>query len=299
MIFPSKLQQGDLVRIISPAGKVNPALVHAGAEIIRSWGLRVDIAPNALSEAGRFAADPEARRNDLVEALMDPDVKAVFCSRGGYGAVQLLRQLPVGLVRMRPKWLVGYSDVTLLHAFWNRESIISLHAPMCAHLAEFPANGATLALRNLLFGKRVAYEIPAHSFNRTGKVRGRLRGGNLAVMCGLRGTQFDFNYQDTILFIEDIAEQPYKIERMLFQLYLGGVFDVIAGLVVGQFTECPEDPGMTGSVYGIIRNFTDRFDFPVCFDFPVGHVEDNRPLPVGAMAELKVTPKGVTLEVLK
>ena len=298
MILPKKLHAGDLVRIISPAGKAEPEYVKRATEVLRSWGLNVDVAPHALSESGRFSGTEKERCRDLIDALTDPNVKAIFCSRGGYGAVQLLDHLPIGQVCMRPKWLIGYSDITVLHALWSREGVISLHAPMSAHLAEYPDNESSHALKRILFGHSVDYETATHPLNRKGTGSGHLTGGNLSVLCGLRGTQYDFDYADSILFLEDIGEQPYKLERMLYQLKLGGVFEQIKGLIVGQFTECPEDPGMKSNIYEMIRSFTERYAYPVCFDYPVGHVAHNLPMPEGAKVQLKVTDKKVSFETI-
>ena len=295
MIIPPSLRKGDRVRIVSPAGAVDPAYVEGAMQTLCSWGLRAEASTHALGRFGRFAATADERLADLREAVADDEVRAVLCSRGGYGAVQLLEGLDADLVRRHPKWLIGYSDVTLLHAFWNRAGVASLHAPMAKHLAERPADEASLALRRALTEGPAHLGFAPHKLNIEGKSEGHLAGGNLAVLSALHATPYDFDYRGAVLFIEDIAESPYKIERMIYSLRLSGAMRELAGLVVGQFTECNEDPLLGLTIYEDIRRLAADCGIPVCFDAPVGHVDRSLPLVEGARVELSVGPQDVRI----
>ncbi|MEG1585956.1 MAG: LD-carboxypeptidase [Bacteroidales bacterium] len=295
MKYPASLLPGDTICILSPAGKIDPELIERAASVLTRWGLRPQISAYAADSHGRFASLRENRLHDFQNALLNPEVKAIFCSRGGYGAVQLLEDIAPEMIRNNPKWLVGYSDITLLHAAFSRSEIISLHAPMAKQLAEHPDDEISGLIKAVLFGGRPKYRVSSHELNRCGTASGRVVGGNLSVLSGLRGTPYDYSYDGAILFLEDIAEPLYKIDRMLYNLRLGGVFDRISGLVVGQFSDCPEDLSMEGTLYERIREMVKSYHFPVCFDFPCGHVDFNVPLPVGANATFEVTDKEAAL----
>lgn len=299
MIYPEPLKSGDKVCILSPAGKIDKVLLDNAMQTLTDWALSPELAPHAASEYGRFAGTQEQRLADLQQAVADPEVKAILCSRGGYGAVQLIEQLDRALVSNNPKWLIGYSDITLLHAFWSGAGVVSMHASMCKHLAEHPTDDISEMMRSILFGGVPSYTTDAHELNRMGVGEGHLAGGNLAVLSGLHGTPFDFTYQDAILFIEDIGESPYKIERMLYSLRLAGVFEQIKGLIVGQFSDCPEDQLMGSTIYENIRALVSGYDFPVCFNFPCGHVDYNVPLLEGATVRLEVDESSACLRFIK
>lgn len=288
-LFPSPLRVGDQIQIVSPAGRIDRAVVEAACQTLTGWGLQPVIAPHALDAYGRYAATKEARLADFEQALLNPDVKAILCARGGYGAVQLIEKLPAELIRNHPKWLIGYSDITLLHALFTRSGVVSLHASMAQHLATLPQDDVSALIKDTLFGNLPAYHVKPHPLNRPGFTTGRVVGGNLAVLSGLHGSEYDFDYEGAILFIEDIGEAPYKIERMVYHLRLAGIFNRINGLVVGQFSDCPEDASMPFSIYETIRNLVADYSFPVCFDFPCGHVPLNVPLLEGAQASFEVS----------
>jgi muramoyltetrapeptide carboxypeptidase len=282
------------IRIISPAGKVDPDVVRRGVETLQAWGHTVTLAPHALTEYGRYAATPEDRTADLLEALKDPMVDLLWCARGGYGCMHLLDQIPLEEIAARRKWVVGYSDITALHALWLRAGVHSLHAPMMKHLGEAPEHETSLSLRHwLATGQLPTLTFPSHPDNQPGCVEGRIVGGNLAVLSALHGTPYDFDYQDALLFIEDIGESPYKIDRMVRTLRLAGVFQQVRGLVVGQFTGCEADPLMPESLTAAIRHAVGR-DLPIAFGAPVGHVLENYPLAEGAWYRLCVG-KGATV----
>ena len=296
MIIPSYLKKGDQITIIAPSGKVNPEYVLHAKSVLESWGFCVESGEHVFTEYGRFAGTADERLSDLQRALDNPENKAIFCARGGYGVVHLLENLSLKLLKKNPKWLIGYSDITALHAKINNEGICSIHALMSSHLAkEDGQDEASLCLKDLLFGKSICYETKIHALNRTGKAKGVLRGGNLSVLYGLRGTPYDFSPENTILFIEDVGEKPYHIERMMYNLKLGGILQNISGLVVGQFSNCEEDKSMQKTIYESISDLISGYNFPVCFNFPAGHIKENFPLICGKVINLLVTEEIVTI----
>lgn len=289
MILPDFLEKGDVIRLITPSGAVEPEYVARAAEVLTSWGYEPQIANHALTKEGRFAGTTSERMKDLQDAFEDPRVKAVLCTRGGYGIVHLLAEMDSSLIRNNPKWLIGYSDITALHAMCSYQGVISLHAPMCKHLADSKGlDIPSLDLRNIFEGRLPEYELPVHPLSVYGEAEGTLIGGNLAVFCGLRGTRLDTTtfVDDPVLFIEDIGEKPYQIDRMLYNLELGGVFAKLKALIVGQFTDYEEDPLMYDTVLVTIRKITEKYNIPLIFDFPVGHTDFNRPLLCGAKVRL-------------
>ena len=294
--FPPSLQVGDKVTIISPAGKIDKGFLKGAKRILESWGLEVAISKHAAGESGRFSGSVKQRATDLQLAMDDERTKVILCSRGGYGAIHLVDQINFDKFRKNPKWLLGYSDVTLLHELFQYNGYASIHSLMARHLSVEPKDDpCSLKLRNILFGELPSYQSPKHKLNINGTAKGILRGGNLSVLNGLRGTPYDFPAEGTILFIEDIGERPYHIDRMMNNLKLGGVLEKISGLIVGQFTEYEEDLSIGKEVYEMIADMVEPYGYPVCFDFPVGHVVNNVPLICGSETELTVDNKGVKL----
>lgn len=291
------------IRIISPAGQIKGQLIDKGAATLQSWGHQVSVAPHAKGQFGRFAGTPEERAADIVEALEDPTVDILWCSRGGYGVVQMLDQIPLSLIREANKPVIGYSDVTALHMLWNKAGVKSVHAPMMKHLADDPTHRTTKVLRELLDyyashhcwppqhnglmlkagEKNVIAEMEpqAATFCQTDASTLTFVGGNLSVLSGLHGTPFDYDYHNKVLFIEDIAEPAYKIDRMLQQLRLAGVFEQIAALVCGHFTECDDDKTMPLRLWNNIRATVAPYGIPVLLGCPFGHELENYPIVVG------------------
>lgn len=287
------------IHILSPSGAIAPDLIDRAAERLRLFGYRVSVAPHAYGAYGRFAGTPAERIADLADALANPAIDAILCARGGYGLQQILPALdnraPIA-EREREPILIGFSDITALHQWCGLHGRPSLHALMCKHLAELPLDSEPVQLwHQALQGEPLCYTLPAHPLNRAGQITGRLIGGNLSVLYGLQGTPYSLARlldaePDTpaILFIEDIAERHYHIDRMMQNLRMSGVLSRIAGLVVGQFSDCDDDPSMNCSVAETILRATDGYDYPVLFDFPAGHVERNLPLWLNAPCSLSV-----------
>lgn len=295
-IYPPKLKKGDKAIIISPSGSVDIQYISEACKVLQNWGLVVEVATYAEGQNGRFAGTINERIVDLQQAMDDPSIKLIFCSRGGYGVVHLLHKLSFGGIRKYPKWVVGYSDITALHLALLQERIVSLHAPMARHLTEDSDDRASNYLKTALFKKIPAYSIDSHPLNKSGVVKGKLFGGNLAVLSGLIGTPYMTVPRNGILFIEDIAEAPYKIDRMMWQLKLSGILDKISALIVGQFADCNEDPGMGLTIYELIENLLQEYDYPLVFNFPVGHVKENYPLLHAGSVELEVRKDVVTMK---
>lgn len=286
------------IHILSPSGAIAPDLIDHAAERLRLFGYRVSVAPHAYGAYGRFAGTPAERIADLADALANPAIDAILCARGGYGLQQILPALDnQEPITQNPEMiLIGFSDITALHQWCGLHRIPSLHALMCKHLAELPLDSEPVQLwHQALQGEPLCYTLPAHPLNRAGQITGRLIGGNLSVLYGLQGTPYSLARlldaePDTpaILFIEDIAERHYHIDRMMQNLRMSGVLSRIAGLVVGQFSDCDDDPSMNCSVAETILRATDGYDYPVLFDFPAGHVERNLPLWLNAPCSLSV-----------
>lgn len=296
MNYPKYLKQNDKVVILSPSGKIEAQWVEGLKELLESYGLLVNVAEHALCENGRFAGTDEERIKDLQEAIDDHDVRAIFCSRGGYGLARIIDKIDFSSLGEDPKWIVGFSDITVLHNALGKVGVASIHGIMAKHIT-LKAEGLD-NLMTMLFGGNVAYEVPAHEFNKEGEATGELVGGNLSVLYGLRGTPFDIDYRGKILFIEDLSERLYHIDRMMQNLRLGGVFAQISGLVVGQFTDIDEDDSFSGGVYGVIRDAVKDYNIPVCFNFPAGHVDNNQPLKMGANYKLEVLKDKAILKCL-
>ena len=286
MIYPSFLKANDKVVILSPSGKIETQWVEGLKAMLESYGLVVSVAEHAFCAKGRFAGTDDDRVQDLQKAINDAQVKAIFCSRGGYGLARIIDKIDFSALKSAAKWIVGFSDVTALHNALSRVGVASIHGIMAKHIT-LKAEGLD-NLMTMLFGGEVAYETPAHEFNKVGEAEGELIGGNLSVLYGLRGTPFDLDYKGKILFIEDLGERLYHIDRMMQNLRLGGVFEQISGLVVGQFTDIDEDDSFSGGVYGVIRDAVKDYNIPVCFNFPAGHVDNNQPLKMSANYKLEV-----------
>ena len=294
--YPDFLKEGDEVRIISPSGVIDPILVDGAIILLASWGYKATEGMFTRNVHGRFAGNEQERFTDLQQALDDPNVKGILCSRGGYGLAQIIDRIDFSRFVKHPKWVIGFSDVTILHQALLSTGIISLHSAMAKQFSELPGNAEPLVLlENILRGDIPSYKISANKHNRPGTGKGKLIGGNLSVFMGLRGTNFDLPFKNSILFIEDIGEKPYQIDRMLQNLRISGALAQLSGLLVGQFTEYEEDPDMNKTLFQIIADAVKEYDYPVCYNFSAGHVDKNFPLLMGASAELKVSDKGATL----
>lgn len=296
---PTFLQLNDKAVIVSPSGNISSEHINNTVSILQDWGLNVKTSENALQKTGRFSGFIEQRLHDLQSAIDDPDIKLIFCSRGGYGAVHLLDRLDFSKVKNNPKWLVGYSDITALHSAFQSHGVMSLHGPMAEHFSEEGAtNLSVLYTKAALSGKDLNYTIPVEYpfLNKEGKATGTLFGGNLSVFVSIMGSKYIKIPRNGILVLEDIGEEPYRVDRMIYQLKVAGIFSKIKGLIIGQFTEYKEDNEMYGTLYESILSAVKEYDIPVCFGFPVGHTKINLPIVMGGNATLTVNKENVLLK---
>lgn len=291
MIFPQPLKKGDKIAICSPAGPIAAENVEGAAKVLRQEGWEVVVMPHTLGKNGQYSGTDDERFDDLRAALLDPEIKAVVCSRGGYGVVHLMDRLERLPLAENPKWVVGFSDISALHAMLQSKGVASIHGSMTSHIKLGPGNEDNASLFAILRGERPAYTFPAHEYDRPGIATGTLLGGNLAVLAELINTPYDLLRPDTILFVEDIAEPIYKIERIFYQLRLSGVLAKLRGLVVGQFTDYKPNENYA-DMETMIRDMTSPYTYPVAFGAPIGHVFHNVPLIEGAKVTLKVSPSG-------
>lgn len=298
MITPAPLIKGDTIAIASPAGALRePAIVEQATTILQARGYNVVVAPHCLTRHGYYSGTREERLGDLASLLADDNIKAILCSYGGYGCVHLLNELSP-LIARHPKWIIGMSDCSALHAAWLENGVQSLHSPQCRHIASLPESAPTKALFDILEGKKPHYSIIPHPLNIAGTARGTLAGGNLSVTIGLCGSRYDLIKEGRIIFIEETGELPYRIERFMYQLKLSGALEKIKGLIVGQINGVKEHTGFGGTPYELIYNIIKDYNIPVCFNFPVGHCDENFPLIEGAEVVLQVSHEGAELKSL-
>jgi len=299
MIIPPYLQKGSTIGITCPAGAVNSEEMQPMFAQLEAWGFNLKIGKTIGTSFNKFSATDADRLADLQSMLDDDAIEAVFFGRGGYGVVRILDQIDFTQFKQKPKWLLGYSDITAFHSHLNNQmKISSIHAHMGGGYKpnDFDAL-STQSIFDVIRGKPIHYVIPAHAMNRVGVAKGELVGGNLALLSDLVGTDSDIHTQGKILFIEDIGEYKYNIDRMLWQLLRAGKLSQLAGLIVGGFTDTQDNPvpfGMTE--YEIVWEKVKDFSYPVCFDFPVGHQARNMALKVGMQYQLAVENNQVVLE---
>jgi muramoyltetrapeptide carboxypeptidase len=282
------LQPGDLIAIVAPAKAIEETHIIFAKSLFESRGYRVQIGEHCLGNHNYFSGTDLERASDLQNALDNPEVKAIICARGGYGCVRILDHLQwAGFIR-DPKWLVGFSDVTVLHQHIGKLELPSIHASMPLNFKENTPQ-AIDSLFDALEGKQLHYKIPAHPQNKHGEVTGKLVGGNLSILYSLLGTDDCIDYSDCILFIEDLAEQLYHIDRMFYAFAKAGILDKIKGLIVGGMTDLKDTAVPFGQdIYELILTHFNYRSIPIVFDFPAGHINDNRALIIGAEVKLTV-----------
>jgi muramoyltetrapeptide carboxypeptidase len=298
LIVPPYLKPGDTVGVLAPASQVNYDDCIPGLRVLREeWNLNVIECPTLRGGYYQYSGTDQQRRDDLQALLDNPDVKAILAARGGYGCSRILDDLDFTVFAKSPKWLVGFSDLTALLAHLATLGYASIHGPMVKTMTQQNGEQALESLRKALFGGTIQYPVAGHAFNQPGTCHGVVVGGNLCLLAHLAGSRSAASTEGTILFIEDINEYLYNIDRMMIQLKRAGQLQHLAGLIVGQFTDVRDntDPAFGKTAYEIIADHTEEYDFPICFDFPVGHISDNRALPVGLVATLDVSAQGAQL----
>ena len=292
------LAAGDLVGVIAPAGPAAPQQLVAVEQLYARHGLRVRLYPGCDADIGYLAGPDAVRLADLHAALADDDVAAIHCLRGGYGTMRLLDGVDTALLRAKPKLLIGYSDITALHALWCRQGLASLHAPMPASDLIKPGREAdeaalfALLRGGLRAGDVLAPAIGPDALRVEGVAEGRLIGGNLSLVAALLGTGFEWPADGAILFLEDINEELYRVDRLLTQMRLAGVLHTVSGFVLGSFTEATEPTPL-------LREMLARLGKPLLAGWPSGHGTPNRPLPLGLPVRLSVWAHGGSLTLLQ
>ncbi len=297
---PPFLKKGDTIGITCPAGYMTAAKAQVCIDTLQQWGYQVMVGKTLGSNsANYFSATDEDRRDELQAMLDDPGIRAILCGRGGYGVSRIIDQLSFTKFRKHPKWLVGFSDITVLHSHIHTQfRIATLHGPMAAAFNDGGAGDACiLSLKQALMGKKANYTTAIHPLNQHGEATGVLIGGNLTLLAHLCGTASDIDTKKKILFIEDIGEYLYSSDRMLHQLYRTGKFDQLAGLVVGGFTDTRDTDRPFGqTIYEAIHHLVGNKPYPVCYNFPVSHGKENYALKTGEIYTLQVGKKTVRLK---
>ena len=297
MIQPPNLIPGDTIGIVCPAGAIDIKIVKNCMEILSSWGYQVRLGATVGTKHDYFAATDTARAADLQQMLDDDSIKAILCGRGGYGVSRMIHLINFAHFKQQPKWVIGFSDITVLHAAIQMQGCMSIHGPMCAAFGKGVAGGIFIeSLRSILEGRPIDIATKAHPLNNIGTAKGRLIGGNLCLVAHLIGSKNSFHTKGKILFVEDVGEYHYNLDRLVVQIKNAGLFDGLAGLIVGGFTDMKDKPTDFGaSAFEIIKDHTKEYDFPICFDFPISHDLQNFAVIEGAMYILKVQPTEVQL----
>jgi muramoyltetrapeptide carboxypeptidase len=295
MIIPHYLNRADKVGVVATAKKVNAENTKAGIEILQSWGLQVHVGEHVFAEHMMFAGTDEQRTADFQKMLDDQDVKAIFLVRGGYGSTRIIDSLDFSRLKEFPKWICGFSDITAIHSHLFSLGIASFHAPMPSFFYALEES-ALSRFKEMIFGDKPPLAIRSYELNRHGQSKAPLVGGNLSIICHTIGTSSEIQTKGNILFIEDVGEQLYSLDRMMVQLKRGGFLDALAGLIVGQFTEMKDNDPFGKTAYQIISEHVQESNYPVAFNFPIGHSKDNMTVPIGVKCSFIVDSQGAWLE---
>ncbi|MEN9349995.1 MAG: hypothetical protein RL372_973 [Bacteroidota bacterium] len=297
--IPPYLKKGDTIGIVCPSGTLPAKKVSTCISTLEAWGYKVKIGKTVGSQHHYFSATDEERAADMQAMLDDKNVQAVLCGRGGYGMSRIIDALDFKKFKKHPKWVIGFSDITLLHNHFTQVlKTASLHAPMAGAFNNGQSNNEwVLSLKHALAGKKANYKAAPHAHNKPGIATGKLVGGNLTLVAHAVGTVSGLQTKNVILFLEDIGEYKYNIDRMMIQLKRSGMLKNLAGLIVGGFTQTKDsDPAFGATVYEIIEAAVSDYKYPVCYDFPVSHDKENYALKHGANYTLQVTAKKVSLQ---
>jgi muramoyltetrapeptide carboxypeptidase len=293
LVQPPYLKAGDTVAIVAPSGILlnRNKEVSQAEELLKSWGLNVVIGEHVFNQNGHFAGTDKERATDFQKALDNPNIKAIWAARGGYGTVRILDKLDYTKFKEHPKWVIGYSDITALHNQIHNEGFETIHALMCTSLTddleEIKDNLASF--KNAIFGKPIAYNIEGSEYNKSGTAFGQLVGGNLTLLHTMLGSKTSIDTKDKILFFEEIGEYAYHIDRMLQSLKRAGYFENCKGIIVGDISKVRKNTTEFGrTIEEIILDVVADYDFPVLFNFPAGHEDDNRAFILGRTIRLTV-----------
>ncbi|PIA79254.1 LD-carboxypeptidase [Gaetbulibacter sp. 4G1] len=293
LIQPPYLKAGDTVAIVAPSGvlKNRTKEVEQAKSLLKSWGLHPVVGKHVFSTANHFAGTDDERCEDFQNALDDPKISAVWCARGGYGTVRILDKLDYTKFKKKPKWLIGYSDITALHNQFHNQGFESIHALMCTSLQDdlSTIQETVSTFKDAVFGKPISYTLKGSKYNKAGEGSGQLVGGNLTMLHTMLGSKTSIDTSEKILFIEEIGEYKYHIDRMLQSLKRAGYFENCKGVIVGGMSKMRKNTTLWGtSVEQLILDALADYDFPIAFNMPAGHEKDNRALILGRTIKLEV-----------
>ena len=298
MIQPSHLSQGDTIGIVCPSGNIPLEKVQICIQTLEKWGYKVKLGITVGAKKDSFSGTDQQRAEDLQTMFDDASVKAILCARGGYGASRIINTIHFQAFNKQPKWVIGFSDITVLHAAILQQNCMSIHGPMAAAFAKGEVGESYIqSLKQVLEGEKTSYTIPAHSMNTLGNAKAELVGGNLCILAHLIGSKNEVETSGKILFLEDVGEYHYNIDRLLIQCKNAGLFDNLAGLVIGGFTDLKDPASDFGATaYEIIKEHTSAYTYPICFDFPISHSLPNYAIKQGQQYSLEISEAGVCLQ---
>lgn len=294
----SKLQKGDTIAIVAPAKAIEQEKVNFAKKHLEQAGFRVLLGEHVAGQYNYFSGEDNVRALDFQKALDNPEVKAILCARGGYGCIRILDRIDWAVQLQQPKWIIGFSDVTVFHQFMDKWEVPSLHATMPLDFETATKNSLSTLLTAITESK-FNYTLPTNSWNKKGQATGKVIGGNLSILYSLLGTSLQPNYLGKILFVEDVGEPLYAIDRMFFALDKAGILDQISGLIVGGMTQMRDsEPGFGKTISEIISEHLRYKDIPVCYNFPAGHQNENLALILGVETEMIITDEQVTIQTI-
>lgn len=289
MIRPDYLSKGDKVALIAPARKIEKKELINFTRIFKEFGFRIKEGRNLFATHDQFAGTDSQRFKDLQDAMDDPEIKAIFCVRGGYGTVRTVQDIDFTGFMKHPKWVAGFSDISVLHNLLHLHNFESLHCMMPVNFNSDYSSGSSQSVFRAVTGNNLSYQLENHPFNRVGETNGLLSGGNLSVLFSLRGTPLEVNYENKILFIEDVDEYLYHLDRMMMNLKISRILRKISGLIVGGMTDFNDNQVPYGkSPYEIIASSVEEYNYPVIFNFPAGHQKENMCLIMGREIKMEV-----------
>ena len=294
MITPPLLNINDTIGIVAPAGRIPEKKITRAVKIFNDWGLKVELGRNIFKRKNTFAGNDKQRKDDFQNVIDREDIKAVICARGGYGTLRIINKIDFKKFRQSPKWIVGFSDITVIHSYLQKKlKCESIHSVMPGNFPENNDESKSLnSLKNILFGGKAEYGINSHSLNRQGETEGVLIGGNLSVLYSMQGTNLEIDTNDKILFIEDVNEYLYHIDRMISNFKLSGKLDNLRGLIIGQMSKMKDSPIAFGeSAYEILQRAVEKYNYPVIYNFPAGHIKQNMAIILGRRIKMNAGPQ--------
>ena len=307
IIIPKYLKPGDVIGITCPAGFITDKEIQSAVQQMQNWGFNIKVGETVNKKDFTFGGTDEERAKDFQQMIDDNTVNAIMCARGGYGSIRIIDKLDFAKFAAHPKWIIGFSDITVIHSHLNRNfNIASIHSKMCNSFpddwskAEPSQIDSILSIKQALVGEKMKYDVVPNANNKTGIAEGQLVGGNLKTLESLAGSKSDIATEGKILFVEDTGEYLYSIDRMFWNLKRTGKLSYLTGLIIGGFKARPDDTGeeFGKTLYDIVLEKIKEYDYPVCFDFPVGHQKTNYALKCGVKHKLEINPDAASLKEL-